>query len=151
MKVRQQGFTLIEVMIVVTVLGILASIAYPSYQQYLARGYRTEARALISELAQQAEQLYSARGDYRLFARCPAAAPCPAGDRGGDALYTVRFDASGAHGFEVRATPTARFQAGWPGDDCVGATLVLSQSGAQTVTGVAEGDVGRLAQTCWRS
>ncbi|NDV13119.1 type IV pilin protein [Crenobacter caeni] len=141
---RQGGFSLIEVMIVVVVVGILASIAYPSYRQYLARGYRTEARVLMMELSQQAGQLYSARGDYTVFARCKDAS-CAAGERGGDALYMVQFEASGAHAYTIRATPTARFNRGWADDACAGTTLTLSQTGRRDVDG-GSGD----AATCWQ-
>ena len=45
MPSKHQGFTLIELMIVVAVVAILSSIAYPSYTEYVRRGHRAEARA----------------------------------------------------------------------------------------------------------
>ena len=48
----QRGFTLIEVMIVVAIVGILSAIAYPSYQEYVRRGHRAEARAGLLQAAQ---------------------------------------------------------------------------------------------------
>ena len=41
---RASGFTLVEMLIAVTIIGILASIAYPSYQQYIVKGNRAAAQ-----------------------------------------------------------------------------------------------------------
>lgn len=51
-----QGFSLIETMITVTILAILASIAYPSYQQYVIRSNRSEALQFIMDLANREEE-----------------------------------------------------------------------------------------------
>ena len=53
---RHFGFTLIELMITVVVVAILAALAYPSYQQYLARGYRSAGKQFLLDLAQSQEQ-----------------------------------------------------------------------------------------------
>lgn len=56
---RQHGFTLIELMIVVAVMGILASIAYPSYQDSVRKSRRADARAVLLEAAQFMERRYT--------------------------------------------------------------------------------------------
>lgn len=53
---RQRGVTLLELMIVVVVLGILVSIAYPSYQQYVIKTNRSTAMSYLSELASKQEE-----------------------------------------------------------------------------------------------
>lgn len=61
---RQRGVTLIELMIVVVIVGILASIAYPGYQQYVLRGKRTEGKALALEIAGRMERYYFDNNAY---------------------------------------------------------------------------------------
>jgi type IV pilus assembly protein PilE len=51
-----RGFTLVEVMVVVVVIGLLAAVAYPSYQDYLRRSHRSAAQQLMLEIASRQEQ-----------------------------------------------------------------------------------------------
>ncbi len=64
MKHLNNGFSLIELMIVVAIIGILASIAYPSYDEYVKRGNRTEGQAFISDAAARQERYYSQNNSY---------------------------------------------------------------------------------------
>lgn len=64
------GFTLIELMIAIAIVGILTAIAYPSYQQYVIRGHRANAQQFLSDLAQRQEQFLI---DSRLYGATAAA------------------------------------------------------------------------------
>ena len=66
----QQGFTLIELMIVVAIIGILAAVAIPSYNDYTARAQVTEAVNLTSGLKTCAAERISDRGDAPSLLDC---------------------------------------------------------------------------------
>ena len=65
MKRRANGFTLIELMIIVAVVAILAAFAFPSYAQYMMRMHRTQAQSYLMQVAQRQQQYFL---DNRAFA-----------------------------------------------------------------------------------
>jgi len=64
MKIKQQGFTLIELMIVVAIIGILASIAIPSYQDYTIRAQISEGLVLSAGAKVASIEYYVENGDW---------------------------------------------------------------------------------------
>jgi type IV pilus assembly protein PilE len=62
------GFTLIELMIAVAIVGILAAIALPAYQNSIIKGRRAQGRTALLELAQAQERYFTANNQYQLFA-----------------------------------------------------------------------------------
>jgi len=60
----QSGFTLIELMIVVVIVGILAAIAFPSYDAYVKRSYRAEGQAFLNDVAARQERYFAQTNSY---------------------------------------------------------------------------------------
>lgn len=94
---RNKGFTLIELMIAVLVVGILAAIAIPTYTQYVQRANRSAAQQFMLEVASRAEQ-------YRLDVR---AYPSGFASEGGDLVISIPGEVSKYYDPSLSATNTA--------------------------------------------
>ena len=62
-KKMQEGFTLIEILIVVIIIGILAAIAVPTYLNYVKRGYASDAKVAISAIVNASEVYFNEQGE----------------------------------------------------------------------------------------
>ncbi|PMR80120.1 type IV pilin protein [Halomonas urumqiensis] len=85
---RAAGFTLIELMIAVAVVGILASIAYPSYTRYVQQARVSEGVAVLMDVAGQLERCYTVNNTYA-EASCIAEADLPDSESG---VYTLTYN-----------------------------------------------------------
>lgn len=127
-----RGFTLIELMITVAIIGILASIAYPGYQRYVQDARRAEAKSALLEVAGAMERCRSANFTYE---NC-AAADQVVTSRNADLdfyVLSIDGDAVSRNAFQVAATPN-----GPQASDRCG-TLTLG----------ADGERGGADDNCW--
>src|SRR4030065_67726 len=96
-KYSANGFTLIEVVVTVAIIGILATIAYPSYTRYVAEPRRPEAWIPLSALAAQQEKFFTQCGGYADTIGATRTCPATQGAAGGIiAANTVELNPGGA-------------------------------------------------------
>ena len=115
-------------MITVAIIGILASIAYPSYQQYVLRSNRAEAQAYLMDLAQRQQLFLLDARRYASYAELGLTAPDKVTKFYGDPVITT---GTTPPSFTISATP----KAGTPQvKDLGGAALTIDHTGAKTPT-----------------
>jgi len=105
---RNRGFTLIELVIVVAIVAILALIALPSYQQQMMKARRSQAKADLTELAQQMERYYTINRTYVGFDLATSGITQSPRDGNPVVAYTLDFGAAPAvTTYQLRMTPAA--------------------------------------------
>ena len=134
-KQTQLGFTLIEVMIVVAIVGVVAAVALPSYQEHVMRTRRSTAAACLVEFTQLMEKRYATSMVYTGTTLPGAACTNDLAN-----VYTFAFAADPtATAYTVNATP-----AGPQVGDTKCGTLAIDQAGVKTESGTESW------QYCWK-
>ena len=134
-----QGFTLIELMITVATVGILASLAYPSYAQYIVRSNRSSAVSFVMNLASKQEQYNLDARQYTNQLSLLGAASIPT-EVSNNYNVTVTADNTVAPpAYSITATPTGTQLA----RDTLCGTLSINQTGLKTISGTS------AVTKCW--
>lgn len=129
------GFTLLEMLIVVAIAGILASVAYPQYTEYVKRAARADAMVLLLDAANKQEQYYA---DNRSYTDDLSLINVPTTSENGYFTIAVEVPDAGTS-FTITATAAAGAVAG----DAACTTFTITDTGVKGSTGTSDTD------DCW--
>jgi type IV pilus assembly protein PilE len=145
LRSRMRGVTLIELMTVVVVLAVLASIAVPTYRQYLIRSQRSEAKIALLQLQTAQEKFYMQNNTYTDKVTTSSTATVPGLGLPG-LSETGKYDitatiTTGGQTYTATATPHA---GGGQTDDKDCAKFTITDRGVRGVTGT------KTPEFCWK-
>lgn len=140
----REGFTLIELMIVVAIVAILAAIAYPSYRQHVLKTKRSEGKALLQRIAGEQERFFTARSQYTN--NLTGAKPNGLGfanNESENGCYQANIVLNaGGMGYTLNAVPANSARCGDQTQDSQCGTLSIDNLGNKTAS-------GSLGADCW--
>ena len=136
-KCLHDGFTLIELMITVAIIGILVSIAYPSYQSSIMKSRRVDAQGALMGFANAMERYYTVNNSYPSAGTTGIYAPSSPVD-GSTPYYQLSIAIPIAGGYQLQAVPIGAQAT----DQC--GTLTLDQTGVRGFNGA-----GMTRVDCW--
>jgi len=138
---KRKGLTLIEVMIVVAIIGILAAIALPTYNNHIIRARRAEAKIALMDLSARMERYFAENNTYATasIAAGNAITDLLLSDQSSEGWYTLSISAQNATTYTLQASPNGTQAA----EDTGCATFTLNNLGTRAVSGTA------TVQECW--
>jgi type IV pilus assembly protein PilE len=124
-----RGFTLVELLVVMAIIGIIAVFAYPSYEAYVVRSNRAAAQALLLDVAQRQQQYLLDSRSYATWAQLTAAGVTVPSNVSQYYDVTTTPAAGPPPTFTATATPKAGQR------QVIDGTLQIDQTGAKTPSG----------------
>lgn len=134
MNTKKTGFTLIELMVVVAIMGILSSIAYPSYMESVLKSRRADAKGALLNFANTMERYHTTSNSYEGLAAGEADTGSPrifavkTPETGSETYYNLTILAANANSFTLKATPSGNQE----GDLC--GALTITNTGIKSPT-----------------
>ena len=126
---RSQGFSLIELMIAVVIVGILAAVAIPMYSDYVTRSRRADGQATLMQVAQELERCYTQFSKYN-DNNCSVVNSGVVSETSDQGCYVITANKLDESTFELTATPQNE-----QADDTDCTALTLTHLGEQSATG----------------
>lgn len=139
---RQNGFSLVELLIVVSVMGVLALIAVPSYNEVMTKSRRTDGKMALMDLAARMERYYSEHHSYADAAIAPSGTSDTQvlnSNESSQGWYQLQISSQSATSYTISAIP----QNAQAGADLTCATFTYDNLGQEGISGS-----GTIAQ-CW--
>ena len=140
---EHRGFSLIELLIAVSIVSILAAVVYPAYTQQILRAGRTDAKTLLLQAQAREERYFGAHNRYAANMTTLGYAANVLHTDGN--RYRVSVNASSANSFVLQAQPASG--SSQAGDAC--GAFVIDQLGVQGIKNLPAGST-MTANKCWR-